>query len=84
MSWKVLVTDRARRDVRRFPRHDLERIEKAVEALADGPFVGDVRKLGPGSYRKRVGEYRVLYDVDFTEQIISVTSVRRRTTTTYR
>ena len=44
------------------------------------PFAGDVRRLaGIDEWRRRVGDWRILFAVDFMDR-----TVRRRTSTTYR
>lgn len=50
------------------------------------PFVGDVVRLTntDDAYRRRVGDYRILFDVFRDHRHIEITAVLRRTTTTYR
>ncbi|MDR2505057.1 MAG: type II toxin-antitoxin system RelE/ParE family toxin [Oscillospiraceae bacterium] len=41
------------------------RIEQALEKLSCDPPKGDIKKLvGGDGYRVRVGDYRILYDMD--------------------
>jgi mRNA-degrading endonuclease RelE of RelBE toxin-antitoxin system len=47
------------------------------------PFGGDIRDLGDGTYRRRVGAYRIRFEVDWDTRTVSVLWVRRRTSTTY-
>ena len=49
------------------------------------PFSGDVVRLKaqPTAWRRRVGNYRILYDLDLDRYLIIVASIRRRTSTTY-
>jgi len=53
--------------------------------MADAPLVGDVRKLHGGreGFRKRVGNWRVFFDLDSREDRVVITAIERRTSTTY-
>jgi len=49
------------------------------------PFSGDIQRLRgqPTAWRRRVGNYRIIYDL-YTEQgLIVVSGILRRTSTTY-
>jgi mRNA-degrading endonuclease RelE of RelBE toxin-antitoxin system len=50
------------------------------------PFRGDVVHLtnAETAYRRRVGDYRILFDVFHERRQVDVVAVLRRTTTTYR
>ena len=53
--------------------------------MQDDPFQGDIKRLKgqPTAWRRRVGNYRVVYDLYFEERLIVVSSILRRTSTTY-
>ena len=50
------------------------------------PLDGDVKRLTnyPISYRRRVGNYRILFDLDQTSRTVLIHDVVRRSSTTYR
>jgi mRNA-degrading endonuclease RelE of RelBE toxin-antitoxin system len=50
------------------------------------PLSGDVVVLKdyPVGYRRRVGPYRVLFDVDRATRSVQVQDIERRTSTSYR
>jgi mRNA-degrading endonuclease RelE of RelBE toxin-antitoxin system len=54
--------------------------------MQDDPLHGDVQALRnqSTSYRRRVGNYRILFDLDLTSRTVLVHDVLRRSTTTYR
>jgi mRNA interferase RelE/StbE len=55
------------------------RLNKAIEALGENPRPsGSVKMKVDGSYRIRVGDYRVIYDVDDARRSVLVTAVRHR------
>jgi len=47
------------------------------------PFNGDIKHLQPPAWRRRVGNYRIFYDLFPGEKRVVVTSIERRTSTTY-
>jgi mRNA-degrading endonuclease RelE of RelBE toxin-antitoxin system len=57
----------------------------AIEEMKDDPFRGDVRKLHGGleGFRRRVGNWRILFDVYPDNSQVVVTTIARRTSTTY-
>jgi mRNA-degrading endonuclease RelE of RelBE toxin-antitoxin system len=51
----------------------------------EDPFQGDIKRLKgqPTAWRRRVGNYRIIYDLYFEKRLIVVSSILRRTSTTY-
>lgn len=67
MPYTVLVSRRAQKDLRKLPRPILDRIAGRLRQLGDDPYPEGRKKLKGqrGDYwRIRVGEYRVIYEVD--------------------
>jgi len=47
------------------------RIIEALKGLAEEPPIGDIKKLqGKNGYRKRVGDYRIVFDITEKEIIV--------------
>ena len=65
---------------------NFERLRTAVRGLANEPRPHGVRKIkgAERSYRIRVGNYRVVYDVYDNENLVLLLQVARRTEATYR
>ena len=86
MRWEVRVAEKARRAHRRAPKGDQERIAAALEAMREDPIAGDVVHLKnePVAWRRRVGDWRILFDLYPDRHLVDVGDIRRRTTTTYR
>jgi len=59
------------------------RIERVMALMEYDPFRGDIKRLEPSGWRRRVGNYRVFYDLYMKERRIVVTAILRRTSTTY-
>ncbi|WP_346658264.1 type II toxin-antitoxin system RelE/ParE family toxin [Endozoicomonas sp. 4G] len=68
-------TRRATKELAKIPEPDRSRIRRAVEKLPDG----DIKKLQdePG-YRLRVGNWRIIYEIQHNQLIIEVVRVGPR------
>jgi mRNA interferase RelE/StbE len=61
------------------PDHLLSRAVARIQSLSGNPWPRGVKKLEGGSgYRIRVGDYRILYDVDSARRVITVFAVGHR------
>jgi mRNA-degrading endonuclease RelE of RelBE toxin-antitoxin system len=57
----------------------------ALDSMQLDPLSGDVVKLaGQNAFRRRVGNYRIIFHVDFKSLTVGILDIQRRTTTTYR
>ena len=79
-SYEVRWKQSAERDLRRLDPSRVPRIVRAVDLLADDPFPRESRKLQgtEKQYRLRIGDYRIIYQVDVSAKIIVVFHVRHR------
>ena len=70
----------AYRELRRLDRQVISRILRSVELLASDPFPPGARKLrgGRNTYRIRVRDYRVVYEVIGSQHDIRIVRVRHR------
>jgi len=86
MSWEVKVAKRAVKEMRRIPKKDAERLLIVLEEFEIDPFKGDIEKIRgkDNVWRRRIGNYRIFYEIDLEERQIWVYQIRRKTTTTYR
>jgi mRNA interferase RelE/StbE len=84
MKWTVIVAEPALKQVARFPARDKLRIEAAIRMMAEAPFSGDTLKLAGFNdrWRRRVGDYRILFTT-YAARTILVSAVVRRSSTTY-
>jgi mRNA-degrading endonuclease RelE of RelBE toxin-antitoxin system len=83
--WFVALAASARKSLRRIPSGDRVRIRVAIEEMKENPLQGDVRKLHGGleGFRRRVGDWRIFFDLYSTEARVEITAIERRTSTTY-
>ena len=65
MSREIEIRSKAEKDLRAIPKRDGERITKAILALRLG-MEGDVKRLTnfTPEYRLRVGDWRVLFEME--------------------
>ena len=78
MPHKIEFAPAAAREFRKLPRSAQVRLGKRIEKLATDPRPDGVRKLSDGSYRIRISDYRVLYQVHDAQLLIVVIRVRDR------
>ena len=85
MNWRVEVRDKARKACHKIPRKDKKRIEAVLLELASDPFGGDTEKMGgeKNIWRRRVGSYRLKFELFPDERVIFVYQIERRTSSTY-
>lgn len=79
-SYDVQWKTSAEKELRSIDRQQIPRVVSAVEALADNPFPSNCRKLrgSERDYRIRVGDYRVIYQVDSKSKLVVIYHVRHR------
>lgn len=86
MSWIVRIAKRAEKRLKKFPEKDQRYLLKEINKMTVDPFKGDIVRLSknqPAAWRRRVGNYRMFYDVDYGNKIIDIAEIVRRTSTTY-
>ncbi len=68
------------KDIRRLASSVLDRVIQRLRGLAQDPFPKGMTKLSDSEnlYRIRIGDYRIIYGVDVTEQTITIHYVRHR------
>ena len=69
-----------RKDIRSLPRPEVARVVEAVSRFANDPFPTGSQKLSGSerTYRIRIGDYRVIYEVFSESRIVEVQRVRHR------
>jgi mRNA interferase RelE/StbE len=78
--WRIVVDDRARKDLRRIDPPTRQRIVRAIARLAQGAeLAGDIKRLqGSHEYRLRVGDWRVRFEREDQQLIITIVRVLPR------
>jgi mRNA interferase RelE/StbE len=79
VSYRVLILRRAQRELAQLPNEAYERIRDAIRALADDPRPANGLKLtGRTGWRIRVGDYRVIYEIDDSQHVVTILHVGHR------
>jgi mRNA interferase RelE/StbE len=79
MSYAVFILRRAQKELAQLPLETYRRVLEAIRGLAEDPRPPGCLKLtGREGWRIRVGRYRVIYEVDDSEQTITVLQVGHR------
>ena len=70
----------ALRELKRLDRQSIPRIVTAIETLSSDPFPPGVKKLhgSESTYRIRIGDYRVIYELFTNRLVIEIVRVRHR------
>jgi mRNA interferase RelE/StbE len=85
MTYRVdAARSRVKKQLKRIPKSDLQRIVAAVKALAEDPTPAGAVQLEKDVYRIRVGNYRIIYKVFEDEKLVLIGRVARRNEGTYR
>ena len=80
MSYHVDIAPAAQRQLRKLDPHARRRVQAAIELLADDPRPPAAKMLvnSDGAWRVRVGDYRVIYDINDGRLTILVLSAAHR------
>jgi mRNA-degrading endonuclease RelE of RelBE toxin-antitoxin system len=88
MTWAFEFADAARRDLAALPKAIQKRVERVLTQMAADPFQGDVRHLQgeewKGVFRRRIGDYRLLFTAEHTSQTVYIVRILLRSGQTYR
>lgn len=83
-KFEVVLKKSALKQLRKFPQTTQTQITASIsDNLVTSPYLADgkhIKKLTEG-YRLRVGNYRIFYSIE--ANLVTITSVVRRTSTTY-
>ena len=79
-SYKIEWKSSAEKELKAIDRQHIPGILEAVESFTMNPFPTQSRKLRDveKSYRIRVGDYRVVYQVDVGKGLITIYHIRHR------
>jgi mRNA interferase RelE/StbE len=79
MTYTIVITPRAERQIRSLERPTRTRVIQAIEGLANDPRPpGAIKLVGREGYRLRVGDYRIIYTIDDAGRIVIVAQVGHR------
>lgn len=77
--YKIIFRGRAAKQIQDLPANYFRLVQQHIDDLAGNPRPPGVKKLTAGEgYRIRVGDYRILYDIDDTAQMVIIYRVKHR------
>jgi len=76
----ILIHKKALKEINGLPFEDRERILSAIRGMATEPFTGDVKPIKGvrGIFRRRVGDYRIAFAINFEKGDVVILRVDRR------
>ncbi len=79
-SYDIQWKRSAEKDLRDIDRQYIPRLIKAIEGLETDPYPSGHRKLlgSDASYRIRVGDYRIIYQVNSANRLVAIFHIRHR------
>jgi mRNA interferase RelE/StbE len=79
MSYSIGILRRAQKELAQLPKQEYERIKEAIVSLSQDPRPQGCKKLtGRECWRIRVGDYRVIYEIDDPQQGITILHIGHR------
>lgn len=84
-NWGLQIDPRVFKDLEGVRRKDAERILFMMNTMKYDPFTGDIQKMKGerNVWRRRVGAYRIFYEIITEGRIIHVFHIERRGSKTY-
>ncbi len=80
MDYSVNIKKSVEKDLRKLPKSAISRVVEAIEKLKENPYPKQSKKLKSTerTYRLRVGDYRIIYQVDEERKEVIIYHVRHR------
>ncbi len=78
MSYEIVFSDKAFKQLKKLENNIQERIIKVLERIRIRPESFVTKIVGDPGYRLRVGEYRVIVDIDNDKLLILVIKIGHR------
>lgn len=75
---RLLLSPRAQKDLDRLVGDAWQRVREALASLSHTPRPKGCVKLSTGAWRIRIGDIRVLYDIDDTAKTVEVLRIKYR------
>jgi mRNA interferase RelE/StbE len=78
--YEVFLERRTERDLKRLPAAIFTRLIPHIKALSENPKPSGCRKItgSKNDWRIRIGDYRIIYEIDEEERAVRVMRIRHR------
>ena len=79
-TYNVVLTSSSAKELEKLPAQIVARIVPRLENLAVNPRPSGCKKMqgGDKEWRIRIGDFRAVYTIDDTQQLVEVTRIRHR------
>ncbi len=79
MSYRLSILRRAQKELAQLPGPAFDRVRDGIVSLGHEPRPSGCRKLtGRDGWRIRVGDYRIIYEVDDSQGVVTILHVGHR------
>ena len=79
MNYTIVLLRRAQKELANLPNPEYQRVRDAIADLANDPRPTGCKKLsGRNGWRIRIGDYRVIYEINDRELLVTVVRVGNR------
>jgi mRNA interferase RelE/StbE len=80
LSYRIVFKKAAAKSLRKIPKADQKRIADKIDSLAEGPPNPDTTKMKGNNpfHRVRVGDYRIIYEIQDEVLIILIVKIGHR------
>lgn len=85
--YKVIYSPRAAKSLKKIPKQYQINIKNKIEKLSNNPHIPGTIKLvdyPAAEFRYRIGNYRILFDVNQIGETLEILDIRKRDEKTYR
>lgn len=79
MRYSIFIERYAQKQIMKLDKQVIPQIKKTISTLADDPRSHHCKKLkGEDAWRIRTGNFRIIYEIDDEEHIVTIISVGHR------
>ncbi len=81
MSYDLTLGRQAKKEIKTLDTSTIKRIEVWLQQLSSNPFdprISKPIKMSPGRRASRVGDWRIIYEVNESEKLIEIIFIRAR------
>ena len=79
-AYDIIFQPSVEKDLRKLSTQNYNRVMERIESLATDPFTAQAKKLTgtEGLYRIRVGDYRIIYEINLDNTFVLIHYIRHR------
>ena len=80
MTFDVSYSNRSKKFLKKADKVIVKRVIEKIEKLRDNPVIHDTKTVegSKGLFRVRVGDYRILYEVDYRNNLLGIIKIDKK------